>query len=219
MTFPPSPFERFGSRIIGLPEIMDTTDLIPLDENPVQNEEGWDTLTITYATKRPSLTAEELAALFPIGTQLGGRMWWVTGSKPSCVAQGLWKAEVSFKGWASEKPAKITAGSAAEQQSAENIEISGVGTLAKVSVNENTPTMRVSYLVPNWTSAPTDEVGTPRTPPSAVAVAATVWDYLTVFTYHFPNGWVLMGSNLDRLPGCSAALVSDDYKYIRPISP
>lgn len=214
-----SPFERFGSRIIGLPEIMATDDLIPLEETPVQTDEGWDTLTITYATKRPSLTIEELAALFPLGTQLGTRNWWVTGSKPICLALGLWKAELSFKGWASTKPAKISVGAAAEQQSGENIEVFGVGTFAKVSTHENTPTMRVSYLVANYTSAPTDEVGKVRTPPDAVAVAASVWTALANPTYHFPNGWVLMGSSPDRLAGTTAALVHDDYKYIRDFSP
>lgn len=218
MIYPASPFERFGSRIIGLPEIMDSTDLIPLEETPTLRDEGWDDLTISYATKRPSLTAEELAALFPIGTQLGTRKWWVVGSKPICLALGLWKAEVSFKGWGQNKPAKISAGAAAEQQSGENIGTPD-GTYARVSTQENTPTMRVSYLVENYTLAPTDEVGRSKTPPDAVAVAASVWDALTDFTYHWPNGWVLMASAPDRLPGTSVALVSDDYKFIRAISP
>lgn len=219
MIYPPSPFTRFGSRIIGLPELLSSTALIPLEETPVQNEEGWDTLTINYVTKRPSLSIEELAALFPLGTRLGSRNWWVIGSKPSCVAQGIWKAEVTFQGWAAAKPVKITVGAAAEQQSAENTTITGVGTFAKVSVSENMPTMRVTYLLGNWADAPTNQVGRTRTPPDPVAVPASFWDYLTTFTYNYPNDWVLMACNLDRIPGATAALVSEDYKFIRAITP
>lgn len=219
MIFPPSPFERFGSRIIGLPEIMDSDDLIPLEETPVLNDEGWDNLTITYATKRASLTAEELAALFPLGTQLGSRKWWVTGSKPMCVALGLWKAEVSFKGWASEKPAKISVGAAASQFERENVLFPGPVTYSRVSFQGNTPTMRVVYLLENYAGAPTSSVGQSVTPPDPIAVPEAVWAALSNQTYNFPNGWVLMGSEPDRLPGSTACLVSDSYKYIYEFQP
>lgn len=213
------PYNRAASRIIGLPEIMDSEDMIPLEESPKLSSEGWDDLTITYATKRPSLTAEELAAEFPIGTRLGSRNWWITGSSPTCIAPGFWKAEVSFKGWAAEKPAKITVGAAASQFERENVLFPGPITYARVSFQGNTPTMSVSYLVEDYIDAPTYLVGQAVTPPDPVDVPTPIWLYLASLTYNFPNGWVLMGSEPDRLPGCTAALVTDTYKYIYELLP
>jgi len=212
-----NPFGRFESRIIGLPEILESTAFIPLVEKATLNDEGWDDLSIDYTTKRPTLTAEQLAAAFPLGTRLGSRNWWVVGSTPECIASGVWKAEVRFKGWAQTKPNKISVGAAADEQSAENV-TTREGLFAKVAVTENTPTMRVSYLVANYTTAPTNEVGRAKIPPDAVAVAASIWDTIGDFTYHYPNGWVLMSSEPDRLVGSTAALVTDTYKYIRSIS-
>lgn len=215
----PNPFTIADGFIIGSTEALVPETYIVLDEKPTLNAEGWDDMVITYYTLRPTLTAEELAADFPLGTQLGERKWWVVGSRPECLGPGVWKAEVQFKGWAYTKPQKISVGSAAEQQSAENITIGGEGTFSRVSVQENTPTMNVTYLVEDWTTAPTNFVGTAVTPPDAVDVPDSFWDYLPEFTFHYPYGWVLMSCEPDRLQGCDAALVKMTYKYIRAITP
>lgn len=207
-----------GAIIIGDTSLMNGSAFVPLEEFPRANEEGWDDLTITYLTRRESLTSEALSAAFPLGTRLGTRSWWVAGSAPSCLAAGVWRAEVFFKGWAQLKPAKITIGGSAESQSGENIQ-TPIGLRERVQTHENTPTMRITYPVLNYTDAPTQEVGRSRTPPEAIAVADTVWNFLTNPTYHFPNGWVLMGSNVDKLVGANAAIVSDDYKFIREFTP
>jgi hypothetical protein len=211
---------RFQSIIIGSPEITGSDAFIPLEETPSLNSEGWDDLVISYATKRASLTAEELADEFPPGTQLGSRKFWVTSATRKCPAHGIWIAEVHFKGWAADKPAKFSVGAAAENQSNNRpTEIFGVGVFEKVSIHQNTPTLRASYLVEDYTTAPTAEVGTARTPPLAIDTPPEAWTSLAEFVYHWPNGWVLMSSEPDLLPGCTAALVTDTYKFIRAYTP
>jgi hypothetical protein len=65
----------------------------------------------------------------------------------------------------------------------------------------------------------TSKVGTAQTPPVTIAVPDTVWDFLTEYVWHWPQEWVLMGSDQDRLSGTTAALVTDTYKYIRDKTP
>ena len=85
-----------------------------------------------------------------------------------------------------------------------------------------TITVSASYLVPDITASGVSKsglVGKKQTPPITIDVPPTIWAWLTIYVYHWPQGWVLMGSEQDRLPGCNAALVTDQYKYIRARSP
>lgn len=198
------------------------------DEEATLSEEGWDSLRKSYVMARANLTAENLAAMFPQGAQLASRKWWITGARPVRLAPGLWRADVDFKGWAATKAAKIRVGSSAEQQSGENVRAPAyvgdtVGTVyAKVQTHENAPTIAATYLVEDITAsgvAKTDKVGTAQTPPVTVAVPDSVWGFLTEFVWHWPQGWVLMSSEQDRLPGTNAALVTDSYKFIRDKTP
>jgi hypothetical protein len=191
-----------------------------VDEFLDPSEDGWDTLTIHYLHRVATLTPEACAAAYPRGSQLGSRKFWITNAKPVRKGPGIWFAEVTFKGWASTKPIKVRVGSAAEQQQAENVEIISVGTFAKAQIHQNTPTLTISYLVENAeTSGQTDNVGSAVTPPVTIDTPPNFWTSLDPYLYHFPNGWVLMGSDQDRLPGCLAALVSDTYKYIQAATP
>ena len=52
-----------------------------------------------------------------------------------------------------------------------------------------------------------------------ITADATVWDFLTLYVWHWPQGWVLMSSEQDRLPGATPALVTDNYKFIRDKTP
>ena len=195
-----------------------------VEEIPEINDEGWDSLTLTYVVKKPTLTAEEVAKLFPIGTRLDARFWWVVGASPKLVAAGFWLITVKYKGWAITKPIKVKVGASAEQQSGQNIR-TPKGTYAKVEVHEPGITVAVSYLVEDVdattpeSASKTDKVGKELVPPVIIKVPDSVWAYLTTFVYHFPNGWVLMGSEQDRLVGTTAALVTDNYKYIRDKTP
>lgn len=220
--------DRCQSLIISDSEAFLAGTPVVMDEEPNLTPEGWDSLTLNYALRRATLTAEELADLFPLGARLGERYWWITGAKPKQIAPGVWTAAVDLKGWAAEKPVSVKIGSSAESQSAQNILAPAYpgdtigATFAKVQTHESAPTISVSYLVANITAGGvslTDKVGTALTPPISIAVPDSVWDFLTLFVYHWPNGWCLMGSDQDRLPGSTAAFVTDQYKFIRDKTP
>ena len=220
--------DRFHSAIIGVGSGITAGTATAIEEEPIITDEGWDSLRITYVHRVASLSAETFAALYPIGTKLGSRNWWITGARPIQKTAGFWLAQVDLKGWAASKPAKVRVGSAAEQQTATNIlapryEGDSVGgTFAKVETHENMPTISVSYLVADAAAGGvemTSKVGTAQTPPVTIAVPDTVWDFLTEYVWHWPQEWVLMGSDQDRLSGTTAALVTDTYKYIRDKTP
>lgn len=200
-----------------------------LDEVPNITDEGWDTLSISYAFLVHTLTAETCASYFPPGRQLSGRKFWCISSRPSRAGAGIWTVEVSYKGWAATKPAKIRVGAGADQQSGENVRVpnpppaTGTSLFKKISVLESTPTISITYLKDDITPEDTLAVGCATAPPAWAqppGVAASGWDALVEFTYHWPNGWVLMGREQDRLPGApNVGLVTDTYKFIRPITP
>ena len=223
---------RQSSIIIGTGALLTELAMQLGDEEPQITAEGWDTLLQHWYIRTPNFTAEDCANLFITGSQLLGRNWWIQDSKPSPVAAGLWKADVTCKGWAKDKPVAIKVGSAAEQQQANNIEapsawdsfgdVTAYTNFAKVETHENTITVSASYLVPDITASGVSKsglVGKKQTPPITIDVPPTIWAWLTIYVYHWPQGWVLMGSEQDRLPGCNAALVTDQYKYIRARSP
>lgn len=218
---------RQRSVMIGLASRLGDDSLVLAHEEPSLSNEGWDVLTQIWTTRRAALTAETAATLFPVGARLGGRNWWIVGSVPQEKAPGFWVVTVSFKGWAATKPTKITVGAASDQQSAENARAPvSVGDtegaiFAKLQTHENMPTITASYLVEDITGGANKSalVGTAQTPPITLAVAATVWAILEIYTYHWPNGWVLLAHEQDRLPGANAAQVTDTYKYVRDKTP
>jgi len=195
-----------------------------VEEIPEINDEGWDSLAVTYTLQKATLTAEDLAKLFPIGTRLDNRFWWVVSVRPKLLARGLWLITVNYKGWALAKPIKVNVGCSADQQSGTNI-TTPKGTYSKVETHEPGLTISVSYLVEDVdsktpaVSSMTKKVGTEVEPPISITVPESVWAYLNLFVYHFPNGWVLMSTEQDRLAGTTAALVKDAYKYIRDKTP
>jgi hypothetical protein len=197
-----------------------------VDEEVDLTEEGWDTLALKYALRRATYTAEACAAHFPPGTQIGSRKFWITSAKPFRVAAGFWLAEVTCKGWAATKPAKVRIGAAADMQSGKDVTApspgGGSALYADLQTVENTPTVAVTYLAENLnTTSNTDDVGRPKSLPGGITVpvAVSIWTALADPIYHYPNDWVLMGSEQDRLAGTDVGLVTDNYRYIRPLSP
>lgn len=197
------------------------------DEEVQLSEFGWDTMKKPYFMKRASLTAEQTAALFPLGSRLGSRNWWIVGAVPVRVAPGIFRVDVALKGWASSKPAKVRVGATAQQQSAENVEVGAEqgypsgAIMAKVETHENLPSFSVTYLTADADDL-TETVGREDTTPAVdVPVPDSVWDYLTTYTFHWPNGWVHMGSDQDRIPGTSpaVAMVTDSFQFIREKTP
>lgn len=201
-----------------------------LSEEVAISETGWDTLTQQWAVRRDSLTAEDLAAAYPVGSKLTGRNWWLVAAKPVQRFSGMHVFELGFKGWAAEKPVKIQWGSVVDQQSAENI--LGPSTLpdgspgpdvtyARVQVNESAPGFTAQYLVSPVTSGtvPALSVGRTLVRAEAPPVPDTIWAFLERFVFHFPFGWVLMDLQADILAGTTAGLITEHYKYIRERTP
>jgi hypothetical protein len=227
---------RHSSVLIGLPSrFADPTYPLPeappvlVNEEPSLTNEGWDSLTQIYTVRVATLTPEALAGLFPIGARLGSRNWWVVGSVPQERAPGFWTARVAYKGWAQSKPAIVKVSASAASHIGENVGVPSftVGnttyaarTVPKVETHQNTPNVTVSYLVADVGDAPkTALVGTQTSLPVSITAPSNIWASLDPYLFHFPNGWVLLESAEDRLPGSTAALVTDTYQFIQAISP
>lgn len=182
---------------------------------------GWDTLTQTWAIRTPALTAEMLAASYPVGSRLDGRYWWLQTAKPAIKTDGVWTFELGYAGWAAEKPAKFTWGSDKQETNivapADPFLVTGVGTAERVvKVSSYYPTLSVTYLIEDF---PTGEE-----PTLDLGLARAQWEaYLPPFpatsqvdlggTIPFwPRGWHLGGLVVDRLAGCTAALVTENLK-------
>jgi hypothetical protein len=210
---------RHFSILIGLSDRLATTSPVLVNEEPTLTNEGWDHLTQIYTVTRATLSPETLAGLFPVGARLGSRNWWITGSRAQERAAGFWIVALDYSGWAQTKPSVIRVGASAASQTAENVIADGT-LRPKVETHQNTPTITVSYLVANVATAPkTGLVGTEVSPPVSISVPSSVWATLNPYLYHFPNGWVLMESAEDRLPGATAALVTDTYQYFQIATP
>lgn len=195
-----------------------------LEEDSRLGGATWDTLTRIYHLAVADLTPELLATMFPTGGQLPDRAFWLTSATPTRKAPGYWLIAAEFKGWASEKPAKVTVGATVSQQSGKNVSAplpgGGFAVYANVQTLEASPSVAVTYFVLNTATASTGAVGMAMTPAVAnLAVSASVWTSLPIFTYHYPNGWVLMAREQDRLEGTAVAMVTDRYQYIRDKSP
>lgn len=211
---------RHTSLLIGLSSRLGSATPALVNEVPNITNEGWDTLTQLWTIRSATLTPEAVAALFPIGAQLGSRAWWITGAKPEERAPGFWTVLVSYAGWAATKPALVRVGSAAASQSASNVTLPDTSVADKLETHQNTPTLTISYLKADVSSFPkTSYVGTALTPPVTIAVPASIWASIADAVTHFPSGWVLMGSAEDRLPGSPAAYVTDTYQYIQTYTP
>lgn len=210
--------DRVTSILIGTGSLISGSSAPAVDEVFTPGEEGWDSLIVHYAHRVATLTGEQIAAAYPQGAQLGTRKFWITSAKPVRKGPGLWFAEVAFKGWASTKPYKISVGATAENQTAEPATIDSV-LYNRVSIHQNNPTIRVSYLVENYTALATNQVGTSQSPPASIATPLEIWTSLADPVYHYPNGWVLMSREPDVIPGATPALVTDTYKWIRAWTP
>jgi hypothetical protein len=212
---------RFTSPIIISDLDIDKTTPTLLEEVGSTQADGWDTVTQRYALlSETEIDISWVAVnLFDTGDKPDARHLYVqavNNFKP--LGANLYTFSVTLLGMVSTKPVVVNYDGAADQQQGTNI-VTPDGYFESVSTHENTPTASVRYVTPSISSAPTDEVGTAKVPTSAPSVAASVWTSLAKFTYHYPNGWVLMASKTTRLAGTNLAFVDDRYQYIRSYSP
>ena len=192
------------------------------DDEPNVNEEGFDTLALEavcrYSTYK---TAAQVASDWPNGG-LYGTSWWVVGCRPKCLGGTIWKVSVSLKGIANGKSSKVRGGSTIEQQSGENVAVSGYGTVDKLQTNGAAPTLSVSFVRTSGSPA-TGSVGLPASGTlsgvTAPAVRASFWGSITDPTLNYPNGWVLSGVTFDQIPGTTVYFETHNWTYIFEYTP
>jgi hypothetical protein len=197
-----------------------------LDETPELTNDGWDVLKQKWLViDRALFSPHDVAsAYFPRGNQLSGLNMWITAASGRTHGRGTHVIETTACGILSARGYKISTSAAVATQSATNVITPPYppGVLRpKAEIAENQVTCDVSYI--SLGAAPrTVLTGRNVTPPNAPAVPASWWTWLSDPTYHDPNGWVLMASDGDGLPGvlhATVCLVVDRYQYIHPFSP
>lgn len=212
--------DRYPSSIVITNKTPDNGTWYVMDEVGNSSPDSWDTLTVKMCCIGASeVYAEDAAQLYAIGDQItGGRLFYFQGiSNFKCHGDYVYTANFIFKGLASTKPTVVEYDAAANEQSGKNILFDG-NIYENFATHENTPSATVRYIA-TVDSSLTANVGTAQTPPSAPDVVASGWTFLTKYTYHYPNGWVLMATKVTPLPGTDLGLVADRYQYIRDITP
>lgn len=209
--------------ILVLPSGSSSSEIIDLlDETPNFATDGWDGLKRKYFIFDSSTNdlRTAIAAHFPRGAPLTTNMW-VTEVSGRKVAANSFLLDVDAKGLLSARGLRISTSAAVATQSAERVYTPDNVLRNKIEVAENQVTCDISYI--SLGSGPqTQLTGKASTPPSAPPTPASVWTSLADPTYHYPNGWVLMGTDSESLPGVpntTICLVTDRYQFIHTYSP
>lgn len=200
-----------------------------LDRAPAEAEAGWDSMRDTWLFRNDAAGVDPHAAIASFlvrGTQITGKNMWVVSRAARCVALGLFQVEVVSMGLLSDRGDRVRYDAGANSQSGSEILIGGT-VYANVQTQESQVTCDIEYIVtsglePGNASFYTAAVGTAEDPPAEwePVVKPSTWDFLTEFTYHSPNGWVLMSSSVENLPGLDTVwLIRDRYQYFYAISP
>lgn len=194
-----------------------------LDDVPTLPSDGWDSLKRRVMVVDPTITSVHAAIdeHYPRGMQLPGLNMWVTDATGRQVSGGIFLLEIDARGILTARGYKISTSAAVAVQTAQNIfDIDDI-LRPKIEVAENQVTCDVSYI--SLAAPPrTNLTGRNATPPSAPPTPTSIWTWLADPTYHYPNGWVLMASDGEGLPGVAlstVALVVDRYQFIHPLSP
>ena len=201
-----------------------------LNRQPSEAESGWDTMRDTYLV-RYDAGGDNLAAILlfftslTLGSQVSGYNMWVVSRTPKLLALGLAQVDVVSMGQLAARGYKVTYDAAAAVQSASNV-LTPDGTFAKVTIREGSVTATFQYvsfgITPGDPSFPTALTGRAKEPPTgwAPTVPPTVWAFLNLYTYTWPNGWVYEGASMENLPGLSSVwLVKEKYVYLYPKTP
>jgi hypothetical protein len=201
-----------------------------LDRAPAEAESGWDSMRDKYLYRNDAAGTDPhaaVAAFMVRGSQVSGKNMWVVSRAARCVALGIFVVEVVSMGLLSDRGDRVRYDAGANSQSGQNIAVTGEGTFANLAAQESQVTCDIEYIVtagltPDNAAFYTAAVGEAEDPPTdwKPTVKDSIWDYLAEFTYHYPNGWVLMGSSIENLPGLDTVwLIRDRYQYIYAVSP
>lgn len=214
-------------------DLIQTVNLTPLDDGdaelldrvPQEADTGWDSMRDTWLLRKDAAETDPHTALASFasiarGAQVTGKNMWIQTRSARCVGPGLFVAEVVSNGLLSNRGYKVRYDSGANVQSGGPVEVAST-VYAKVSAREPQVTADVEYVVvaglqPGNVAFYTAAVGTAKTPPAgwSPTVKASVWDYLTEFTYWYPNGWLLDGCQVENLPGLDTVwYIRERYQY------
>ena len=196
-----------------------------LDRQPQESTTGWESLRDTYLIRVDSAGTDPITAVAAFeeldrGTQLAGLNMWIVSRSAKVIASGLFKVDVLAMGLLSERGYKVTYDAAAASQSSANTTIDLI-TYAKVAAREGGVTASFEYILVG--SVPPDDpdfltkfTARAKEPPAGwvPTVPDTIWGYLSVYTFNYPNGWIFEGAAMENLPGLSTVfLVKEKYVY------
>jgi len=197
-----------------------------LDRVPAEAETGWDSMRDIYLYRNAAAGRDvhvALASAFPRGTQIAGKNMWIVSRSGRCRAPGIFEVEIVSLGLLSPRGHKVRYDAGANAVSGTNIAVPGAGIQPRAASDESQVTCDIEYIMIGSTaSTRTVNVGTASNPPSPwqPTVKASIWSFLSDYTFNYPSGWVLKSSGLENLPGLSNVwLVRDRYQYVYQISP
>lgn len=218
--------DRYTSIIIADPALMDG-QWHAGEETGSSAAFGWDSLSIPYRKLSATPLTPELArADFLSGTKLGTRNFWVQNiGMPVHRGGGLWEVTVNYKGLShivgvvtAPQRLIVTTNASGNEQSVSPAIINGIS-LDQVSIHQNSITATARYIVIAGDVGQSENVGTAQTPPNPPASPPSFWLSIADPVYHYPNGWVLMSSDVEPLPGTGVGIVTDNYQYIQEFTP
>lgn len=139
-------------------------------------------------------TSREISAQWPQGSAApAGADMYVQTATPRRICGPLWEVEVVCKGLADPDKSIVNLRTSLEEQVVAGAEIDSV-IYNNAAVKTRLTGLEISgYIDPG---SYTDRVGTTYLPTSIFPATLPVnppnpWDDLIVYTYHYPNGWVL----------------------------
>jgi hypothetical protein len=201
-----------------------------LERLPSEAESGWDSMRDRYALRVDSAGNDPdlaIAGFMARGTKITDKNMWVVSRQARCLTWGLFEVEVISLGLLSARGDRVRYDAGANSSSAENVDVPGVGVVPRAEGQESQVTCDIEYIVvsgaqPGDVGFYTATVGEAELPPAEwqPTVKASIWETISDFTYHYPNGWVLMSCSIENLPGLDTVwLIRDRYQYIYEVSP
>lgn len=213
----PSPWTITDTRAFCLTDLaLDTWVL--REAIPDRTEQGPDNLRMIYegrfapgAGTHPDTSDFYRGAIPP--DYSGDGTWRVCSAVPSRLGGPIWRLDVTAKGHLETQLPKIRWVTGSSSFSAENVDVSGIGLVAKLASEMPEVGMELSYL--SFSATPTTpSVGISATPPNPrPPTPANPWTSIADPVVHYPNGWVRKGVDTDRIvPGLW--WITERYNYV-----
>lgn len=190
-----------------------------LEEMSTEASSGFDTLSLDYLLRDPSVRSLKDVLHFPRGSKLEGLDMWVTARSLKQVGDTLFRLRATSQGILSLRGRRISYSSSANNQNGDNISVEGT-LYSRVQTKENTPTITIEEMFQGEIKNEI-EGGVEADPPADALPddPTTVWTFLTDPTFNFPNGWVKTQS-AQGLPGVTTAwLLTTQYQWVHALQP